>query len=171
MKPLEKLERDQRNFSSHEKTRKVTNERIKLGNILTQAGVIDNQTLTSALDIQKLQKIKLGQILIGIGAVTDVKIAGTLAKQLNIPFIRLGNIQIPDTIIAKVPPEIAEKYLAIPIIANHNKLVVAVAGPLGRAAESDLRFITQMPIRAAISPQGDIIEALRRYYPKPTQRT
>ena len=106
------------------------------------------------------------QILMDIGVVTDVKIAGTLAKQLDIPFIRLGNINIPDTIIAMVPPEVAEKYLAIPIIANHNKLVVAMADPLEQDAKRDLHVITQMSIRVAVSPRRDITEALQRYYPK-----
>ncbi len=143
----------------------ISKRRLRLGDYLIKAGLIDEKTLANALEIQKVQKKRIGQILMDMGTVADEDIAKALAQQLKIPFVRLKDVQIPQEIISLVPAEVAENYLLIPIREINKNLVVAMANPLEIYAIDDLRFITRMPISIVVSPQGDILGAINRYYP------
>ena len=141
-------------------------KRKKLGELLLQANLIDSKTLDKALEIQKTQQKKVGQILVDMGITDDDQIAKALASQLKIPFIRLNEIQVPQEIIDRVPQDMAEKYLLIPVKEIKNQLVIAMANPLEFYALDDLRFITQMNIFVTVAPQGDILAAIHKYYPR-----
>jgi len=140
--------------------------RKKLGECLMEAGLIDEKTLAKALEIQKVRKKKIGQILIDMGVADDEEIAKALATQLMIPFLRLGKTEIPQEIISLVPAEVAENYLLIPVKRTEKGLLVAMVNPLDLYALDDVRFLTQMTIDIAIASQGDILQAIERYYPK-----
>ncbi len=103
------------NTNKTEKTQSGATRRMKLGEILVKAGLIDGKTLANALDIQKTQKKKIGQILMDMGAADDKEIASALASQLKIPLLNLDKIEITKEVISLVPPEMAENYLLVPI--------------------------------------------------------
>jgi type IV pilus assembly protein PilB len=145
---------------------RISNKRRMIGECLIEAGCIDREVLEKALRAQRIQKKKLGQILIEMGAASDDEIAHALAGQLNIPFVRLSEIEIPREIIALVPAELAENYLLVPVKEDGKKLLVATVNPLEFYAMDDLRFVTQMPIEIAVASQGDILGAIEKYYPK-----
>lgn len=149
-----------------DKNKRPASKHKKLGDFLVEAGLIDERTLAKALELQKIQKKKIGQILIDMGVADDEEIAKTLARQLKIPFGRLGKINVPKEIISLVPPELAENHLLIPIKETEKGLLVAMANPLDLYAIDDLRFVTRMPIRIAVAPQGDVLEAIEKNYPK-----
>ena len=144
--------------------------RKKLGELLREAELIDEMTLTKALELQKTQKKRLGQILIDMGAIDDIQIVRALSIQLDIPFIRLQDISLPPNVIQTISPEMAEHYLVIPLKTSDKELLVTMGNPLEFYALEDLRFFTGKSIKIAVSPQHDVLEALERYYPKPGLR-
>ena len=149
-----------------ENTPKAPARRKKLGELLLQANLIDQQTLEKALELQKTQKKKIGQILMDMGVTDDEKIAKALASQLKIPFLRLNDIQIPKEVIDLVPQDMAENYLLLPVKVVKKQLVIAMANPLEFYALDDLRFITQMSVFVTVAPQGDILSAIQNFYPR-----
>ncbi len=152
--------------TSSENTPKPPSKRKKLGELLLQANLIDSKTLAAALEIQKTRQKKIGQILVDMGVTDDEKIAKALASQLKIPYIRLNDVQIPRDVIDLVPRDMAENYLLIPVKEVKKQLVIAMANPLEFHALDDLRFITQMSIFITVAPQGDILSAIHKYYPR-----
>ena len=150
-------------LSNHNRT---PGKRIKLGELLVKAGLIDGKTLASALEIQQIQKKKIGQVLIEMGVADDVEIAKALARQLRVPLVRIDKIRVAKEILSLVPAALAENYLLVPLKEYKKKLVVAMANPLDFHALDDLRFVTQMPIAVTVSPQQDILIAIDRLYPK-----
>ena len=146
---------------------KPSDRRKKLGELLIDAGLIDERTLARALEIQKVKKKKLGQILIDLGVADDEMIAKALASQLKVPLAQLNRVEIPEEIISLVPSEIAENYLLIPIKKMEKGLVVAMANPLDFYAIDDLRFVTGMPIHVEVASERDLLGAIERFYPKP----
>ncbi|WP_051328024.1 ATPase, T2SS/T4P/T4SS family [Desulfatirhabdium butyrativorans] len=141
-------------------------KRKKLGEILIEAGLIQEKDLARALEIQKIKKKRIGQVLIEMGAVDDEKIAKALASQLKLPYIRLTNVTIPKEIIDLVPQDMAEKHLLIPVKEIKKQLVVAMTNPLEYYAIDDLRFIIQMPIFITVAPESDIVAAIHKHYPR-----
>lgn len=145
---------------------KSPQKKMKIGEYLVKSGLIDEKTLTKALEIQKTQNKRLGQILVDMGVADEVIIAKTLARQLKIPYGRLEKVKIAKEIIELVPAELAENHLVIPLKKKKNSLLVAMANPLDLYTLDDLRFFTQSRIDVAVVPEGDILDAIGRHYPK-----
>lgn len=141
-------------------------KRKRLGELLVDAGLIDEKTLAQALEAQKGQKRRIGQVLMEMGAADDVAIAGALARQLRIPLARLKNVTVPAEVLALVPQEIAENYLLLPLELKNRQLTVAMVNPMEFYAIDDLRFATGLDIAAAVAPENEMIAALERHYPK-----
>ena len=59
----------------------------RLGDLLVEAGVIDDEQLRAALDEQRGKKAKLGEVLIQMGITTEEEIADVLEAQWRIPQI------------------------------------------------------------------------------------
>ncbi|MCP4578715.1 MAG: Flp pilus assembly complex ATPase component [Deltaproteobacteria bacterium] len=140
---------------------------LRLGEYLVMIGLIDKETLNKALKAQKSSKKKLGEVLMDMGVADDVVIAKALAVRLKLPYGRINNADIPNDIIALIPPELAEKHAVIPLRMNGNRLLVAMANPLDLYALEDLRFYTQLPIDRAVVPSSDIAATIEKYYPQP----
>ncbi|MFC1838721.1 ATPase, T2SS/T4P/T4SS family [Thermodesulfobacteriota bacterium] len=140
--------------------------RKRLGEILIDSGLIDNETLNKVLQKQKIEKKRLGQMLIDMGVATDEAIASALATQLQIPLFNLKDTDIPKTIIDIIPADMAERDLLVPVKLNNNNLLVVMANPTDFNSIKDLRFATGMNIEVAVTTQEDILDALDIYYPK-----
>ena len=139
----------------------------RLGAYLLAAGLVDDETLSKALDIQRTQsppKTKIGRLLIDMGMTDDVNIAKTLASQLNIDFIHLKNLKIQNAVLQTIPASIATSSMIIPISKKEKKLVVAMANPLEQYVIDDLRFITQLDIGIAVAPESEVLAAIDKYY-------
>jgi type IV pilus assembly protein PilB len=140
--------------------------RIKLGDILVASGLLTETDLQNALEAQKIQEKYLGEILISMGLVNDKQIGRALSKQLNLHFVNLENTQVSEEAIDLVPVEIAVKYRLIPIRKNNNNLVVAMSNPLEYDAVQDLRFLTECRISLVVASISDVMKCLEKYYPK-----
>ena len=139
----------------------------RLGAYLLAAGLIDEDTLSRALEIQRKEnhpKTRIGKVLVDMGMTDDVNIAKTLASQLNIDFLHLGNLKIPSDVLNIIPASIATSSSIIPISKKGKKLVVAMANPLEQYVIDDLRFITQLDVEIAVSPESEVIKAIEKFY-------
>jgi len=139
----------------------------RLGAYLLAAGLVDEDTLSRALDIQRSQsppKTKIGKLLIDMGMTDDVNIAKTLASQLNIDFIHLKNLKISKEVLSTISTNTATTSMIIPISKMGKKLVVAMANPLEQYVIDDLRFVTQLDVDIAVAPESEVLAAIDKYY-------
>ena len=139
----------------------------RLGSYLLAAGLVDEHTLSRVLKIQKNQthpKTRIGKLLIEMGLTDDVDIAKTLATQLNIDFVNLKNLKIPEEILSAIPADTATASMIIPIGKKGKKLKVAMANPLEHYVIDDLRFFTQLDVDIAVAPESEVNDAINRYY-------
>jgi len=139
----------------------------RLGAYLLAAGLVDEDTLSKALEIQRNQahpKTRIGKLLIEMGMADDLNIAKTLASQLNIDFIHLKDLKIPREVLAIIPESIATSSMIVPISRKGKKLTVAMANPLEQYVIDDLRFITQLDVDIAVAPENEVRHAIEKYY-------
>ena len=139
----------------------------RLGAYLLADGLIDEETLTRVLEIQRTQtppKTPVGKLLIEMGVTNDVNIARALASQLNIKFVHLKNLKIPSEVLSIIPASIATASMILPISKKGKKLVVVMANPLEQYVIDDLRFITALDIEIAVSPESEVAVALEKHY-------
>lgn len=143
------------------------NKKIRLGDILIEAGVITKEQLKKALEVQKKKGLKLGETLIELDYTTEVEIANALHRQLNYDYVILSERRIDKDIIKLVGEDILRKYSVMPFEFKQgfpNILRVAMSNPLDFTAIDDLAIITNLQIEPAVATTQDIAAAIDKYY-------
>ncbi len=137
----------------------------KLGDILLQAGVIDDSQLARALQIQKGTEQKLGQVLVAEKFITEVRLAEALSTQLKLPLFTLTRYRPMPEAIRLVPRAVAERLSLIPLsIMEDDLLLVAMSNPLDLLAQDEVRMLTGRNLKVGIATASDIIQNLDRLY-------
>ncbi|MDE6127577.1 MAG: type II secretion system protein GspE, partial [Lachnospiraceae bacterium] len=119
--------------------------KVRLGDALVKDGMISEEQLQKALELQKGSGRKLGETLIDAGMVTEENIARVLSKQLGYESIDLQNISVSKDVLDLVTPSVLKKNRVLPIEYapdNMNILRVAMADPLDLDAMDDISIIT-----------------------------
>jgi hypothetical protein len=136
----------------------------KLGDMLKEAGLIDDFQLQSALSQQRNWGGKLGSILIDLGFVKEEDIARIVADKLKIARTDLFNPPIPDAVTKLIKPDVAKKYHIIPVQKNKGGIVLAMTDPLDIEAMDAVRFITSMNVTPSLAMESEMKDAISKYY-------
>jgi len=107
----------------------ATKSKLRLGDILIQAGIINESQLLEALEIQKKTGVQLGKVLLQMKYITDKDLVYSLSKQMDIPQVDLENIKIPHEATLLVDEKFARKYMLIPFAVRDNTLSLAITNP------------------------------------------
>jgi type IV pilus assembly protein PilB len=102
----------------------------RLGEILVDSGVITEEVLEKALQLQRETGKRLGDVLVTEGFTTNEQIVEAVKNQLGIQLINLDNININQDIINMLLENIARKYEVLPIDIINGQLLVAMSDPL-----------------------------------------
>lgn len=148
-------------------------DRPKVGEILVQAGIIDELQLASALGEQKRWGRRLGLTLIKLGMVQEGQLVRALAKQFDLPVASLAGKKIAPEVIALVPARVASEHSVVPLFVkkegHREQLFLGMEEPSDLGILDDLAFRTGMVIRPVMVGPTEIGEAIDRYYnAKPT---
>jgi len=139
-------------------------EKKKLGDILKEAGLIDDFQLQSALSHQRNWGGKLGSIMIEMGFVRESDVARVLADALRLPYADLFEPPIPEAVLKLIKPEVARKYQVMPYKKEGGALTLAMSDPMDMDAMDGIRFVTGLTIKPALALGSEITDAIRKYY-------
>src|SRR5680860_683238 len=139
-------------------------ERKRLGEILIAGGVISPTHLEEALAMQKSLGLRLGEVLIKQGLVTEEDILRTMQSQLGLPSIDLNRLVVPEQILRLLPENVVRKYTVLPVEMSNAQLLVAMSDPTDYFASEDLSLASGMMGKAWPGKKGDILRAIDRYY-------
>ena len=149
----------------------------KLGEILIEAGLIDQIQLESALGRQKTWGGKLGHTLIELGFVDEEALAEAISKYIKIPYVNLFEPPLVEKQINLLAPNLVKKYEVVPTRLRNSTLFVAMADPFDLDTISELQFITNLKISPVLALESEIKDAIRKYYDgevvdrKPTKKS
>ncbi len=143
-------------------------EKLKVGEILVQAGVIDEMQLAAALGEQTRWGRRLGVTLIKMGMVEEGNLIRALAKQLSLPVARLAGKRIAEEVIALVPARVASEHSVIPLFVKSegrmDQLFLGMEDPSNLGVLDDLSFRTGMEVYPVLVAPSELAEAIDRYY-------
>lgn len=158
-------------FISKNKYRKVDRktgvrmERVKnLGELLIGAGLITNEQLDQALNIQRASGKKLEEVLNDQRLVSEEQIIEALGFQLGVPYIDISKTSIDIEVVKLIDESLAKRYLLIPISKSGENLKVAMLDPTNIFAVDDIRISTGLEINPIIATKKDITDAIEQYY-------
>lgn len=149
----------------------LTRKNLKLGEILKDAGIVDDFQLNSALSYQRHWGGRLGESLIRLGYITEEKLQSFLAQQFALPRVELAGRRIPDDVLHYLPVDKAREFNVIAVergeMSGTMHLVVAMTDPTNLTAIDTLQFVTGCRIRPALASSESIKEAIDRNYGLP----
>ena len=106
----------------------VGRKKIRIGDVLVAAGAITEEQLQEGLAKQKETCRKLGNALVDLGFISNDMLITVLTTQLGIDYIELKGAKIEEKVIHMVPENMVTKYQAIPIeIDPDNPNILKVA--------------------------------------------
>lgn len=141
--------------------------KLRLGDMLVNNGTIDSDQLARALEAQKGTGRKLGEVLVDEGILSEEEIAQALSSQMNIEFVDLRNVAVPEEIVRMVPANILKKHKVFPFAYapdNANVLRVAMADPMDMNATDDIAIITNLQVEPTVTTTRMIMLAIDKYY-------
>jgi hypothetical protein len=139
----------------------------RLGEMLIEAGVIDETQLLSALGHQRKWGGKLGQALIDLKLASEPQIVSALARKFGYPAVSLATV-VPspqlDGALKLVPRELALRQTLLPMASDTNSITVAMADPSNIAVVDEISFRTGRRVKVALAGDREIAAAVRRLY-------
>lgn len=136
----------------------------KLGDMLVNAKLINEEQLKKALSTQQKEGGKLGSILVKLGYVTEDKLLNFLSHQFGIPAVNLSTQEVDLNLIKMLPAEVAQKYQVIPVARKGATLTIAMVDPSDVFAIDDIKFMTGYDVQPVLSTEGSIRSAINKYY-------
>ncbi len=138
--------------------------RKRLGEILVQAGVLSDRSLQAALNEQRRWGGPIGGILVKMGLVPEDTMVQALSRQLNLPMVRLDDLDISREVLDLVGAELSEQHRLLPFNLEGKFLDVAMSDPTKTGIIDELRIRTQLNVRPYLAGPHAIDKALQRFF-------
>lgn len=136
----------------------------KLGELLVDSGIISEEILEKALEMQRESGKKLGEVLVSEGFTTNDLIVEAVKSQLGIQSINLSTLNIRPEIIDIIPESIARKYEVLPIDIVNGQLMVVMSDPLNYYAIEEIKMSSGYVVKTAIALRDSMLNNIERYY-------
>jgi type IV pilus assembly protein PilB len=138
---------------------------IPLGSLLTSAGLITDEQLEHALELNKKTSRRLGEVIVELGYLSDKDIAQALAQQYKLDYIELESTIVDPNVVRLLPEDLARRYRALPIRRlDAGTLLLAIADPTDLVAADDLSLALGSSVRMAVADPHQLELAIGRTY-------
>ncbi|MBO8137635.1 MAG: type II/IV secretion system protein [Desulfotomaculum sp.] len=146
----------------------MAKQKLRLGDLLVQAGLITGEQLNEALKRQLDSGKRLGEILLEGGYITQHDLTKVLEEQLGIESINLKQRAVDAKTARMIPENLARRHMVIPVGVSNGRLLLAMEDPLDQIAIQDVRLLVQMPVAPLLATRDDIMENIERVFTQAT---
>ena len=141
-------------------------QKIRLGDLLIQHGIITEEQLQKALEEQQKLKsqhqyMRLGEIIAKLGMADEKTILEILAKQLGIDFVDLYGEKIDYDLLSSFPVSMLEENLVLPFKMDEDYIHIATADPLNYDVFEMIERLVNKPSKLYIAFSKDIVSVIQ----------
>jgi twitching motility protein PilT len=142
----------------------LANQARRFGETLVDRHVLSRDDLEHAIDEAERSNEALPAVLLRLGLVGSKDLTAALADQMGIRFVDFLDTPIHQEAPETLTPEMARKWLAVPVDFEGQKLVVAFAEPADDEALTAIGNATSYEIIPAVSDRTELIRAIDMIY-------
>ena len=140
-------------------------ETKKLGEMLVEAQLITPAQLQEALRHQRIAGGRMGSNLVAMGSISEDLLMDFLAQQTGVPRLDVKNLDIPMSLLERIPRRLAEQLVILPVAFKEPKsLVLAMADPSDLNAVDSARFASGMNIEPVVASHSALKAAIAEHY-------
>jgi type IV pilus assembly protein PilB len=140
--------------------------RSRLGDVLVDARVLTREQLDRALAEQTAWGGRLGQVLLNLGLLDEQTLASAIARQLGLRLVDLDRLKLPAGVSQLLPLAVAERYGVMPLGRREEpkRLLLACFDPTMNEALQEAQKASGLQIEVYIATSSAIERAIRRVY-------
>jgi len=147
----------------------IRRSKVRLGDLLIDAGLLNDIQLQRALLEQKRTGFKLGRTVIDLGFVDELRLLTALSEQLNISFIELKHFKFDKALVQMLPENLARRFRVIVLSREPAGLLVGMSDPLDLFALDEMERVLRTPIQPAVVREDEMLKALDTLYRRTSQ--
>ncbi len=132
-----------------------------LGSSLVEKGIITEEQLQLAMQLQKSTGMRLKDVLIKEGFTTREQLQEFISNFVDIPYVKLS---VDPEAVKLIPANMARNLVAIPITLVGDILTIAVSCPFDTASLDMLAFASGYTLEPVLSDEEDILEAIEYFF-------
>lgn len=136
----------------------------RLGDLLVDAGLINEDQLQETLAKQKGSNKRLGEVLIDEGVITEAELIEALRMQLGIEFVDLSQIDIDPDMSRVLSKNVARQYNVVPIKTTLEEVYLAMSDPLNFLAIEAVKAATRKRVVPVLATNDAIQRAIMTLY-------
>ena len=135
----------------------------QIGTLLLRDGLISEQDLTSALELQQSSGSRLGEIFIQMGVLTPAQLLDVLGKRLNVKSCILRHGLIDPAASGLIDPDEAKRMKVLPMFKVGRRLTIAMVEPQRLPLIDRLAALTGCEINPVLVLESNLSEFADRY--------
>ena len=139
---------------------------VKLfGQSLMNRGIITAEDLTAALETQRLEGGRLGEVLVNLNKLSEEDMLAALADHLGMAYLSLRNLAQLDRELARSLPEaIARRFCMLPIALEDNGIRIVMADPLDIVAIDTAMLRLKSRLHPCLGQRSDILDTIEAVF-------
>jgi MSHA biogenesis protein MshE len=139
-------------------------KKVRLGELLLDQKVINEEQLQQALAEQKRSGRKLGRVLTDLNLVREEKLNEVLAQSLQIPFVDVRQLTLDHKVVRLLPETQARRFRALVLQSDARGLLIGMADPTDLMAYDELSNRLKQPLRVALVKESDLLKTVDIVY-------
>ena len=144
----------------------LDSESQSLHDIILSEGLCTEEQLQEAAEEQERNGKSYKEVLIDFGLLTEQQILEAISSNLMLDLISIpADMQVPEEVIAKVPPDTARMLGVFPLAFDGTTLTVALRTPLNYQVIDELRFVVGTDVIQVLAPEEQVEKSIEKYYP------
>jgi len=136
----------------------------RLGEMLIEAGLLNDEQIKQAIVDHKRTNMKLGQYLVREGFVSGSQVSDIISKQLKIKKYMPDDFPIDIDLSKSLPLELAQKFQAVPLRKANFLLTLAMTDPMDIKALDAIEVYTNMEVETVICTYQELNHLISSLY-------
>ena len=135
----------------------------KLLTLFEEEGLVAPEAISAAEEKSKAESQPLLSLLLSEGVVDDELLTHAIAQVSGVPYVNLRSSVIDESILALLPEDIAERFMAVPLAEVQNRLAVAMIDANNVQAVDYLANKIDRPIKVFMASEAGVRHVLDQY--------
>jgi len=138
-------------------------QRQRLGEILTNWGMLSPTALEEGLEYARNQGMRLGEALVAKGFVDEEDVTKALASQFDMEYVDLDQTDVTPSDLHLISEDVIRKHLVLPIGREDGQLRVIITDPLDLETLDMLRFRLNTEIQPCLASRDKMRTYINKF--------
>ncbi len=138
--------------------------RPTIAQTLIRTGGLSREQVTEAEEFASRRGLSIRDAVVQMKLVDAETAAEALAIELGLPYVDLEQLIPDDSILAKIPRNVARRNTILPLFVDDDMLLVACVDEPTHDLEDELRLRVGVPMRRLIASPLSINQAIAKFY-------